>query len=271
MTKTKLAVAIDSLWLTIIIFLTSFFIVRRFIKNAFSLCFVCILLSICSFFLIFKFFIKQYNLKNISIKDQNLLNKSLKYLKFLKFKDYISFFQKLLNAKLFKENILENENYFFYLNLRESLDESDFFVALDLQHMHKKKVVFICENFSLEFKNLIEEHPDKFLTFTATDVFLLMKKQELFPIEPDAKTSTSQNLKIKFSKFLNTLTKRNFKDYFFSGLSLVAFSFFLPFSFYYSILGIFLLSLSIICLFKSKSNNLIIKQTKISLIDTIKK
>lgn len=270
MIKSKLAIAIDSITASLLIFIVAFFWLKRYIKNALFLFFICIIISLVSFVTIFKNFIKNYNLQNISIKESKHLSKCLHSLKFSPHFTNVIFFEKLLKSKYLKNNIFENEQNIYYINLRTKLESKDFFDALDYQYKNNsKKLIFICENYSDEFKILLENKNDIFNICSSTELYNLMKETNTFPVIIEQKINFKQKMKNKIDRFISTLTKKHFKDYLFSGLSLIILSFFIPYSLYYAIIGTILLSISILCLVKSKNNKF--RHQKNPLINSIKK
>lgn len=266
MYKSKLAILIDSLSATMIIFITLFFLLKKYIKSAFFLIFCCIFGSIIGFVIIFKYFIKNYNLNELSFKESSHLENCLNSLKFSSSKNLTDYFEKLLNIKNIGFNYFENEQSLFFINIKRPISTNDFFDALDKSYDHKKPVIFICEKYDDGFKNLLNCSKFNFEIFTFSQVYEIMKTKNFFPEKFDNITFKLK-VKQKFNNFILGITKKHFKDYLFSGLSLLALSFFIPYSFYYSIVGILLLIISMICLFKRNINP---KLSKLSLSDYIK-
>jgi len=268
MNKSKLAILIDSCFATMLIFITLFFWFRKHIKSAFLLFFICILLSLLAFVIIFRYFIKKYNLNNITQKESKHLKNCLNFLKFSPNETTSAFFKNLLNSKQIKNHIFENDEFLFFINLRTPLNLNNFFEALDLHFSKHKTIIFICEKFEDDFKALAESNFKNLQIFLPNDLYSLMKSTNLFPVNLESHKTFKQKINDKILLFLSTITKKHFKDYLFSGLSLLTISFFIPFSFYYAIAGTILIILSIICFLKPSAS---INKNKISLIDTIKK
>lgn len=266
MYKSKLAILIDSLSATVIIFITIFFILRRYIKSAIFLIFCCIFASLLSFIAIFYCFLKKYKLNNLSFKESRHLENCLNSLKFSSSKTSINFFEKLLNIKYISSCFYENETSLFFINIKQSLSSNDFFEAIDKSYEYQKNLIFICEKYDDDFKNLLNSSKLDFKIFTFSQVYEIMKNKKLFPKEFE-NISFQTKLKNKFNTFTSTISKKHFKNYLFSGLSLLALSFFIPYSFYYSIVGLILLIFSILCLFKRNEKPIISKN---SLSDYIK-
>ena len=84
----------------------------------------------------------------------------------------------------------------------------------------------------------------------------IMSQKNLYPIQKDTikiipyKTKFKNNIKTK----CESVTSKHFKEFFFSGLSLLFLSLVVPFSNYYLITGTFLLIVSIISLFRKNTD-----------------
>ena len=165
-----------------------------------------------------------------------------------------------------------NNNNYFYINLQRHLTDNDFLIANQfyLETDKNLPLIFISIGFTQEFNNLLSISTNNYKTYESVDVYNLMKIKNMYP--PNIKNFNEDNFKIKLNKtktkFLNSLTKNKFKNFFLSGLSLIFISIFIPYSIYYQIFGTIFLILSIICLF-DKSKNL--KTDKLTLDSLIKK
>ena len=268
MIKTKTAIAFDTLIVTIIIFFIFYVWVYKILKNAFLSLFICNLISIITFIAIFNAAIKKYNILNLKQKDLKFAKNCLHSLQYFSSKSNTEFFEKLFNAKEISENIYESNNLIIYINLKEPLTSKHFFFAHDffLLSNTNKRLIFIANLFDDSFLTANQNSKTVFDTFDFTELFKVMKQKQLFP------TTNIESEKINFkffkNKFTKGLTKNNFKNFFFSGLSLLAFSFFIPYSTHYLLIGTFLLLLSIVCLFKKSTPT---KPSKTSLEEQIKK
>ena len=89
----------------------------------------------------------------------------------------------------------------------------------------------------------------------------LMTQKNIYPIQKESVTKHSLKNKIinNFKKRYQSITNKHFKEFFFSGLSLLFLSIIVPFSNYYLITGTILLIISIFSLFRKNiepsSNN----------------
>lgn len=272
--KSKLGVIIDCLFICFALFLIEYFWILRLTKNAFLSIFCSILIYILTFIAIFKLSLKKYKLNKITLSDQKFAKKCFLSLMFCDNETQKNFLEKLLNCNKVYKNLYENDDKLFYVNLKTTCTESDFHEAYNyvVNSKNQKPLYFICSKTSNEFKQLLSDSPIKFELFSEVDLFLLMKDKNIFPSTPDNPVTKKQyagQLKAKFSK---SLTRSHFKEFFFSGLSLVVISIVIPFSLYYLIFGTFLLILSIISLFFKNSEPALSKTTLSSLIkDATKK
>lgn len=272
MTKSKLAVFFDSIIIALIVFIVSYTWVAKLIKNAFFVFFVCIFISLLLFFVVFLHGLKKHTFLKIKNKELKFFENCLLHLKFCSLIDYISFLEKLLNIKHIQGYMFENKQNYFYINLKSELNTDSFFSANNffLTHNINKNLHFISSETSESFCNLLSSSPIKFQHHSSNELFEIMKNNNLYPIKNiPANSSKYINLKKYKDKILGVLNKSKFKDFFFSGLSLLLISFFIPYSYYYLFFGTILITLSVICLFR-KNKQQINSSTK-SLSEIIKK
>lgn len=271
MYKTKLAITLDNIFISIIIFIISFVWLFRKTKNAILSFFVCNIIAVLLFVIIFKHALKKHKLQNLKNKDLKLAGKCFDTLKYVDSDEYIKYFEKLLNVTFIKNKIFKNNKLYFYIETRHELDEEDFIFANNFfLKTNKLPLCFICESANPKFIKLIENSPIPYEVYTSVDVFNLINAKKIYPFElennSNKKTKNIQKFKTKFTQ---SVTKNHFKDFFFSGISLIILSLIIPYSLYYIIFGTILLILSIISLFnKTKSNSSL---TKTSLVDIISK
>ena len=252
MSKTKVSIILDSFFITTICFIVTFIWFNRYIKNAIWSFVICIFLSFLVFFTLFKHFLKKYNLASIKSKELKFADKCFMGLTFSDKKTLVSFFEKLLAAKCISDNIYSNTNSFFYVSIRSPLTSKNFIEANEfyLSQDSGKPLCFLCKTFDTSFSELLSLSEIHYSVFTSSDVFLLMKSKNLYPTIKEEKINRRERLKNAKSKFLSSLSRKHFKKFFLSGLSLIFISMFVPFTSYYTLFGTFLLILSIVCLTK---------------------
>lgn len=272
MIKNKFAVLFDSFFISLLISFIFYIWLSKYIKNAFFCYFSCILILILLFVVIFNNSLKKYNIKKINIKDIKFSSICFNSLINLNENELKEFYKNLFNVKEVNKNVYTNNNNYFYINLQRYLTDNDFLIANQfyLETDKNLPLIFIGIGFTQEFNNLLSISTNNYRTYESVDVYNLMKIKNMYP--PNIKNFNEDNFKIKLNKtktkFLNSLTKNKFKNFFLSGLSLIFISIFIPYSIYYQIFGTIFLILSIICLFdKSK----ISKTDKLTLDSLIKK
>lgn len=256
MNKTKLSVILDSILIAFSITLLSYLLINKYLKNAIFSLFICIFIYICVFFVIFKHFNKKHSLSKIKLFEQK--NAAI-YLKFLTYtsEDFdMKFYSNLLNANYIDNNIYENNEAYFYVNLKTKLNDNDFKLINEFYTKINIKPFIIIKNNCLdEFITLLKNSPNKFILIDYAELYNLMKIKNYFPtkLEKQELFFKLKNFKLKSKHSLNS---KNFLKFFLSGISLITLSLFIPFIKYYMFFGSALLILSIICLFnKNISQN----------------
>ena len=153
--KTKLGIIFDSIAICFILFIIEYFWLYKFIKNAFFVFFILILLNILTFIAIFKFSIKKHNLEKITFQDQKLAKKCFLSMTFQSQNSLKIYLEKLLFATSLDENIYENAQSFFYISIKTGCDEKDFHRAYDFisSKNNSKPLYFICSKTTPEFLN----------------------------------------------------------------------------------------------------------------------
>lgn len=254
MNKTKLSVILDSILIAFSITLLSYLLINKYLKNAIFSLFICIIIYISVFFVIFKHFNNKHSLSKIKLFEQK---DAALYLKFLTYtsEDFdIKFYSNLLNANYINNNIYENNEVYFYINLKTKLNDKDFkFINEFFTKNDNKPFIIIKNNCFDEFITLLKNSPNKLILIDYIQLYNLMKTKNYFPtkLEKQEHFFKFKNFKLKSKQSLNS---KNFFKFFLSGTSLIILSLFIPFIKYYMFFGSALLIISIICLFnKNKS------------------
>jgi len=257
MTKTKLAIILDNIFISIISFIVLSLWLNKYIKNAIYSLIISIILSILLFIILFKHSLKKHNILTLKNKDLKFAEKCFEELLFTNQKSTISYFEKLLNASHIKNNIFSNEKSYFYVNVKLPLTNIDFVIANEfyLENDKGKPLIFICKNTDKSFDDLNNSSPISFNTYTSIELFSLMKETNIFPIDINTNKKSTLNIKKLRNKFSTSLNRKQFKNFLISGLSLIILSIFIPYSYYYLFFGSLLLIFSIICLF-NKNNKI---------------
>lgn len=256
MNKTKLSVILDSVLITFAIDILIFVLLNKIIKNANFSFFICIFIGVTVFYMIFKHFNNKFNLTKIGFTEQNNAKFYLNFLTYTNSNFDINFYSNLINATLKSENIYENINAYFYINLKTKLTDFDFKILNEFYtNFNNKPFIIINKSYTEEFIILLNNSPLKYILVDYLELYNLMKLKNIFP------TTLQKSVKFKKLKSLknnatNSFNKKNFFKFFLSGISLITLSIIFPFIKYYFIFGTLLLIFSIICLFnKNKTQN----------------
>lgn len=254
MTKSKLALFIDSLFISFLISSIIYLWTRRILKNANLVNFFCILIFILSFGLIFNLFLRSNKKSIFKINNNKFINSCLNYLITCSLQDYSKYLCTLLGCELIENFYYKKANKIFYINIKTSLTDKDF---IEIQE-------FICNKFvgttciilyrkkEKSFDDIFELSSSKFILLDYETLKTVIIQKGIYPIE------NNQNIKVSFKDKLKTtlktktagISRKHFKELFFSGISLLFLSLIVPFSNYYLIVGTILVTISIITLFK---------------------
>ena len=132
MVKSKLALIIDSLFISTLFSIISFLWLRRIIKNANLIYFLSILINLSLFILILFLFLKSHNKKLFKNNNEKFINNCMNFLLVCDYKSYIEFLSKLTNSKHIDGFLFESNNNFLYINLKTELSSSDYFNAQEI-------------------------------------------------------------------------------------------------------------------------------------------
>ena len=260
MIKNKFAIIIDCLCLSFITFIINFCWLNKFLKsNIFSL-----LISIFFFFIFFLIllivFFNKNNLQINNHKEQITFKKCKEILTYNDEKSNIELLEKITSTKYFKDNLYLNDNAYFYIKTVGSLNSYDFFIANNFYKSSRQllPLIFICNEKNEEFSAILNNSPIKYDVFLLENLFFIMKNKNIIPKDFNINNNKNKKNKVKNikEKFKLVLKNIKFRDCFFSGISLVIISAFIPYSLYYLIVGTLLLFLAFAHIFfKANINN----------------
>lgn len=274
MIKSKIAIFLDCFMLSIISFLLIFSWIYRLSRIRLLSILLSIFISLVLFMIMYRIFIKKYKVSSLSAKENKQLLTIVNILKFSSEKDNTAYFEKLFSAKLIEKNIFKNKFSYFYIVVSNKLNSYDFVIANNFYLSSSKKLplYFICDGTSEEFAEIFSQSPIKYGLFTVNDLFEIIKQKKLYPngYVTTPKKSRKEIIKQTGKIFASSINKVRFKEFFFTGLSLVVISVIVPFSIYYLISGTILLVLSFLCLILKKNNTKIPKSDEKKLIDLCK-
>ena len=273
-TKSIFAQIVDKIVIALCAFLLSYALCGRLIKNK-LFCFA--VAGLFSILIIVFSIIKLYKKNNMVLKNirnkiffQNCIN----FLKFCSKNEYISFVSKIFCSKYISNYYFKSKSKMFYINLKRTQNEKDFFEINEFFcENNLNEIILVCEGFDETFLSLVQESNNKFVLYDKQNFLELMTQSNIFPLNISAEISKKQKLakyfKSKKTLYLSNISKTRFKDFFFSGTSLIILSIFVPFASYYIYFGTILLIISVICLLNK--NRTTIPNPKLSLINQIKR
>lgn len=264
MKKSKIALFIDSLFLSSIISFVIYLWLNKYNKNANFVKIFSILISIICF-ISFLFLFQKHNNKLISKNNSDIFLKNcINKLILSPDLDYKKFICKLLNCSHIENYLFKLDDKFLYINIKTELSSTDYFLLQETLIKHSiliNKLYFIYNSKNKSFDDIISISNYQIELIESETLKKVMSLKNIFPIEKESVTSTPfknkliNNIKSKCS----SITTKHFKEFFFSGISLLFLSIVVPFSNYYLISGTILLIISIISLFRKnidfKKNN----------------
>lgn len=254
MSKTKLALLLDSFSISIIISGLIFLWLRKFLKNAILVKFFSILIFLSCFILLFIILLKNNNKSILKNKTEKFLNNCLNYLIICNQSDYINYICKLLNCEYIENFFFKKSSKLFYINLKTTLTDSHFYYIQEFTCNKKptETCIILYRKKDKTFDELFELSQKKYISLEYEILKKAMIQKNYFPINKDELVKSNFKTKIKNSikTKASNISKKHFKELFFSGLSLLFLSLIIPFSNYYLVVGSILLIISIITLFK---------------------
>lgn len=264
MKKSKFALFIDSLFSSFSITFIIYLWLNKIYKNANLVNFISIIVLILSFALFLFFFFKHNNKLMSKSNNENFLNKCINSLILSSNLDYKNFICKLINCSHIENYTYQLEDKIIYINIKTELSSNDYFNMQEIifnKSINTTKLYFIYKTKNKSFDDIISisNYEIELISF---EIFAkLMAQKNIYPIKKESVTKHSLKNKIinNFKKQYQSITNKHFKEFFFSGLSLLFLSIIVPFSNYYLITGTILLIISILSLFRKNiepsSNN----------------
>lgn len=245
MIKSKPAIIMDSLLISIITFILLLSWAHKLLR---SLIFSVILVSLLSslvFIFTYRFFVGKNNISKLSARENKLLGESVKSISAFNKAQFKDYFERLLDAKNISGNIFQNKLSNFYVNFAEKLSSYDYYLATNFYNETDKSLplVFIGKSATDEFMQL---NSGVYRLFSDIDMFEIMKEKSIFPEITQSNSEKVSSIK-KFKKyFMKIIASVKFKDFFFTGISLALISVIVPYPLYYLLPATFLLVLAML-------------------------
>ena len=252
MKKFDLPLILDLIFIFFASLFLSFTILRYYLDNLTYIIVLSLLFSILSIIIGLKLLLNKH--KNVYLKNNEVAKKNEVFfnLAFYNEKDLKKYFMKLfLKAEIKADNIKENiflpekkllVKFLFKLT---PLNTDDFVLAV--KNNTNNEIVLITNEVNNDVISYAKKTNIKIIT--GTNIFLLMKKHELYP---DISFSLKANEKIIKRKFNIELTRKKAKNFLVFGSVLLLFSLFVAFPIYYLVMGNILIITSVFLRFYGK-------------------
>lgn len=259
MKKTKFALFFDSLFLSVSTSFIFYIWLNKIYKNAIFVNLFSIIALVLSFILFLHLFFKHNNKLIFKNDNEKFLNNCINNLILSPNVKYSNFICELLNCSHIDNFLFKLNDKILYINIKTELTASDYFLAqesLIKNLISTNKLYFIYKSKNKSFDDIISISDYQTELFSCEILMKIMSQKNLYPIQKETiknipfKTKLKNNIKTK----CESVTSKHFKEFFFSGISLLFLSLVVPFSNYYLITGTFLLIVSIISLFRKNTN-----------------
>lgn len=253
MIKSKIAIVIDSLTVSLISFVVALAWLGRHILQRKLLLAVSAILAVAVFFLVYLLSAKSANRQKLSGAELKKMEACHRALQYLSRESESQYFQNLLGAKRAGGKIFKGKDINYYVETRQALTASDFISANEyFMKYPNTPLCFICWEFDEKFAALAEGCSTAFKVFNSAALFKFMSERALFPPQAELSSERQSTLKKLGKKYRGGISRAHFKDFFFSGLALLAVSIVSPYHNYYYMFGTALMVLAIVCLFSKK-------------------
>ncbi len=265
MKKSKVALFIDSLFLSFIISFLIYLWLNKFYKNAIFVKIISILILLSCFVLFLHLFNKHNNKLIFKNYNEIFLKNCINKLILSPSLEYENFICKLLNCSHIENYLFKLNDKFLYINIKTELSSTDYFSfqeTLIKNSIMTNQLYFIYNSKNKSFDDIVSISNFQIELIKSEILIKIMSLKNIFPLEKEQTKTTPLKRKVinNIKSKCNTITTKHFKEFFFSGISLLFLSIIVPFSNYYLISGTILLIISIISLFKknidSKINNI---------------
>lgn len=254
MSKSKLALLIDNLFCSIFIFAIIFVWVRRITKNAILSLIFSISISLTAFIVILYHSLKKHSQQNTNISNKKFIDECINFLVYTPKNTYINYIENLFSATHVNSYTFKTKTFYLYINLKHESTDIDFQNLVEIinkDNTENFKIFLITKSTSKSFEDLVQNSPYKLTPIPISSLKKLMEQKKFYPITSDnPKAKNKKQLLLKYKNKITNLSRKDFKNLFITGLSLLFISLITPYSFLYLLIGSVLLILSIISLLK---------------------
>ncbi|MCM1438373.1 MAG: hypothetical protein NC131_04070 [Roseburia sp.] len=246
MKKLNFALVSDVVFIGLCAFILCFTGVRFYTRNALTALIVAIgVAAICGVIAFFTLFAKRKKRLILSLGESEKKSLSL-HLSVCGDEYLCDLFEKALEGTYVRGNRLQDNENVYYFNFKMSPLTSDDIAAVIRKNVKKKKHVYCCE-IAPAALSLADDFSIKVVT--VAEIYALLKDKNLLPEKYALGNVKKPNV---FKRIKKRFNRKLCAPLFFSGLTLLFFSFFTRYSIYYIVFGGLLMTLAAISLFISQ-------------------
>lgn len=249
----KLSNFADTLISTFVIFITSVALLNYFNLQFYPRILISLTISSLFAFYMLKKSRTIYQKYILNKKEQELFDSILYQ---MKINDYLTnqkiikktFLSNNIEINCVKNNIFYKQYCIFNLFSFEEISTKNIIKCYKKTPKNKKTLIF-CSNLSTEAIEFIKDFSMRIKILDFKELFLLMKKVSIFPPVNDRIKEKKKNYKLILKQIFS---KKYSGKFFYSGITMLIFSFFVFFPVYYLVIGTILCILGLVCRFYGK-------------------
>ena len=257
MQKSKLASFLDAIIISSLVLVMVLMLSTKITKALIPRLGISCILAVVCFYYVIKKDKKKYQNQQLKNSEEKHLKNCILHLNFMNHNTRIAFLSQIFeNYK--KENNLESISFFYDFDSdTTNLCTLSEMISLVQNHNHDT-CVLLSNNLSASAKELLNYSKNKLKTkivvMQKEELYTLMKKQNIFPVEIDS-PSPKFELKKFFSLFSGALSRPRAKHYILLAMVFFFSSYVLPFNSYYKTFAIIALLLTILSLLFGKQSS----------------
>ena len=153
-----------------------------------------------------------------------------------------------IEIKRIKNKIYYEDYLIFNLFSFEEISTKSIIKCYKKTPKNKKTLIF-CSNVSSEGTEFLKDFSNRIKFLEFKELFLLMKKSNTFPTITDKRIEKKKDYKVILRQLFS---KKYSGKFFYSGITMLVFSFFVFFPVYYLVIGTILCILGLVCRFYGK-------------------
>lgn len=255
MSKFKIFNIVDSVAISLIVFIICFSIIQFLLVNIVLSLMLAIILSV-AILIVVKYITTKKQNKKLALSEDKLkaeiYNMNFKVYSDAKKLSFVkNFIDEKYSPKIIGKHIeflKDNEKHFMIIEMQEEkITENFLFNLLKLYLNKTKNLTIVCNDYDEKTRETVKLIKNiKIIFINKYDFFVYCKEKNLKITENLQIIKNKLNFSIILKNFFH---KTHFKGFFYSGVIMLFSSFIVPFRIYYLIFGVILLIFSLICKF----------------------